>query len=171
MLLLYLLCFAAIVPIANWMIEHVGICNLNEPCVIPLGFGLYAPSGVLLVGVSLTFRDLIQERCGIKAALFAVLMGSALSALLSDMALVIASVIAFAVSETLDTIVYTPLRRRGRLLAVVISGLFGAAIDSMLFLLLAFGDLAFFVGHFYGKVLVVLLTAFAWKIVSQTREM
>jgi uncharacterized PurR-regulated membrane protein YhhQ (DUF165 family) len=47
--------------------------------------------------------------------------------------------------------VFTPLRNRNLTLGVALSGTVGNAIDSWLFLQLAFGSQAFFVGQFIGK--------------------
>lgn len=58
--------FAATVPLANWLISNVGtFCVPDGPCVIPVGFGLTAPSGVLAIGVALVLRDLFQRRLGV----------------------------------------------------------------------------------------------------------
>ena len=54
-----LACFAgflALIPLANWMVVHVGTaCMPRGPCVVPVAPGLLAPSGVitaaLLLGV------------------------------------------------------------------------------------------------------------------------
>ena len=47
--------------------------------------------------------------------------------------------------------VYTPLRERRLALAVLASGLVGAIVDSAVFLLLAFGNLAYLEGLIVGK--------------------
>ncbi len=46
------LAYIATIPAANWLIGNVGTtCVPNGPCLIPVGFGLMAPSGVLMVGL------------------------------------------------------------------------------------------------------------------------
>ena len=142
--------FAATVPAANWMIQNVGDCS-HGPCLIPVGFGLMAPSGVLLVGMALVLRDMIHQIAGWKWAVAAIAIGAAISWLISPAALVIASVSAFALSEFADLAVYAPLRRRGLALAVAASGVVGAAVDSAVFLLIAFGSLDFIAGQIVGK--------------------
>lgn len=152
--------FAATVPAANWMIGNVGTeCAPARPCTIPVGFGLQAPSGVLVVGAALVLRDLVQEAGGIRAALGAVVIGTAVSALVAPPALVLASAAAFLLAELADLIVYTPLRRRRPGLAVVASGLAGALVDSALFLWLAFGSLDYLTGQVVGKLWLSLLAA------------
>jgi hypothetical protein len=56
--------------------------------------------------------------------------------------------------------VYTPLRERRLGLAVVTSGVVGAAVDSAVFLWLAFGSLTYLEGQMVGK-LWASLAAFA----------
>lgn len=144
--------FAATVPAANWMIHNVGICHEGGPCVIPVGFGLSAPSGVLMIGVALVLRDAVHRAHGPKAALAAIVVGAAVSACVSPATLVVASVAAFVLSELADFAVYAPLAKRRLWLAVLASGVVGAAVDSAAFLLLAFGSLDFLAGQVAGKV-------------------
>ena len=151
--------YLATVPLANWMIGHVGTCSLTGPCVIPVGFGLYAPSGVLMVGASLMLRDAVQRVLGWHWGLVAIGLGAALSAFVAPPAILLASVTAFVVSETADFLVYTPLARKSLPLAFLASGLVGACVDSALFLLIAFGSLQFVAGQIVGKVWISLIAA------------
>lgn len=144
--------YALTIPIANWMIGNVGTeCVPQGPCLIPVGFGLMAPSGVLVVGLALVIRDAVQSYGGIVAALIAIVIGALLSFMLAPPALVIASVAAFVLAELADLLVYTPLREKQLALAVLFSGLVGSAIDSIVFLWLAFGSLDFLAGQWVGK--------------------
>ena len=155
--LVFLLLFCLTIPAANWLIGHVGTeCAPNGPCVVPVGPGLLAPSGVLMVGAALVLRDLVQRRFGAGVGACAILMGAAISGLLAPPALVIASATAFLLSETVDFAVYTPLARNHFVAAVVVSGVFGLLVDSIVFLWLAFGSLQFLAGQIAGK---------AWMIV------
>ena len=52
---------------------------------------------------------------------------------------------------------FTPLRKRNLTLGVGLSGTVGNAIDSWLFLQLAFASQAFFVGQFIGKTEMIAL--------------
>ena len=149
--------FAATVPLANWLISNVGtFCVPDGPCVIPVGFGLTAPSGVLAIGVALVLRDLVQRRLGVRWALVAIAIGAALSATFAPPSLVVASTVAFLLSELADLSVYTPLQRRRLILAVLASGIVGLVIDSIIFLWLAFGSLEFLAGQVVGKSWAVL---------------
>jgi hypothetical protein len=73
------------------------------------------------------------------------------SGLVAPPALVVASVAAFALSELIDFAVYTPLQERRFVFAVIASGLAGLAVDSILFLWIAFGSLDFLTGQIIGK--------------------
>ena len=87
----------------------------------------------------------------------AILAGTAMSALLAPPALVLASALAFLLSEFIDLAIYTPLARRRLVLAVAASSLVGLVVDSIVFLWLAFGSLAFLPGQILGKTWMVLL--------------
>jgi hypothetical protein len=88
--------FVLTVPVANWMIGNVGtFCVPNGPCILPVGFGLEAPSGVLVVGLALVLRDLVQRFLGVIPAVVAILIGGAIAFFISPPALVVASVTAF----------------------------------------------------------------------------
>ena len=145
------------IPLANWMIGHVGtVCVPNGPCLIPVAPGLMAPSGVLVAGAALVLRDVVQRLLGIPAGLVAVLAGTALSMLVAPQTLVIASGAAFLLSELADFAVFTPLQRRGLVLAVVASSMLGLVVDSVVFLNLAFGSLDHLGGQIVGKTWAVL---------------
>ena len=154
----YLIGFILTIPIANWMIGNVGlICPPNSPCLIPVGFNLMAPSGVLMIGLALVLRDLVQRRLGKTWAVIAIGCGAVLSAFVAPSALVLASTVAFLLSELADFAIYTPLQERRLVLAVFLSGSVGLVIDSVVFLQLAFGSLNFLTGQVVGKAWMVLL--------------
>lgn len=157
---LYLAGFIACVPAANWLIGNVGtVCIPRGPCLIPVApFGVTAPSGVLMIGLALVLRDLVQRRLGKSWALAAILAGAALSGFVAPPALVVASAVAFLLSELADFAVYTPLQKRGLVRAVVLSSLVGLCVDSVAFLYLAFGSLDYLAGQIIGKAWMVLLS-------------
>lgn len=162
--------FSATIPVANWMIGNVGTtCVPDGPCLIPVGFGLEAPSGVLMVGAALVLRDIVHERLGASWALAAIAFGGVLSWWFAAPALVVASVLAFTLSELADFAVYAPLRKRQLGLAVLASGIAGAVIDSAVFLWLAFGSLTFIEGQIVGK-LWMSLAAFAVLVTLRSRR-
>jgi len=154
----FALCFAGCIPLANWLIGNVGTtCVPNGPCLIPVAPGLEAPSGVLAVGLALVLRDLVQRRLGIIWAVAAIAIGAVLSASFASPALVVASTVAFLLSEIADLAVYTPLQRRGFIRAAVASSIAGLIIDSIVFLGLAFGSVEFLAGQVVGKAWMVLV--------------
>lgn len=156
---IFLVLFCLTVPAANWMVGHVGqVCVANGPCVVPVAPGIMAPSGVLMIGAALVLRDLVQRRLGVAFGLGAIIVGAALSAGLAPPSLVIASAVAFLLSEGADFLVYTPLARRRLVLAVVASSAAGLVVDSIVFLWLAFGSLDFLLGQVIGKAWMVLIS-------------
>lgn len=144
--------FLGCIPAANWLIQHVGIeCVTNGPCLIPVLPGLMAPSGVLMIGAALVLRDVVHSRFGARWAAGAILAGTTLTAFIAPGPLVLASGAAFLLSEFADLAVYAPLRDRRLVMAVVLSGLVGAIVDSAAFLYLAFGSLDYLTGQVVGK--------------------
>ena len=150
--------FGLSIPAANWLIGNVGtFCVPEGPCLIPVAPGISAPSGVLMIGLALVLRDLVQRRLGFRWAAGAIFVGAGLSAFVAPPALVGASATAFLLSELADLGVYTPLQRRRLLLAVFASSVVGLMIDSIVFLYLAFGSFDFLTGQVIGKTWMVLL--------------
>src|SRR6185437_10869600 len=162
--LAYFLAFMACIPAANWMIGHLGTtCVPDGPCLVPVfpwssqGGPMMAPSGVSMIGIALVLRDLVQRRLGRVAALLAIAAGAVLSGAVAPPQLVMASTSAFFLSELADFLVFTPLQKRGLVLAVLASSVVGLIADSILFLYLAFGSLEFLEGQVLGKTWMVLL--------------
>ena len=153
-----LVLFGLTIPAANWMIGNAGaVCVPNGPCLVPVWPGIMAPSGVLMVGLALVLRDIVQRRLGPLAGLGAIAVGTLISAMLAPPAIVLASVAAFLLSELADFAVYTPLQRRRFVTAVFASSVIGLVVDSLVFLHLAFGSLDFLAGQIIGKAWMVLL--------------
>ena len=155
---IFLVLFCFTIPAANWMIGHVGtVCVPSGPCLVPVAPGIMAPSGVLMVGAALVLRDLVQRRLGVEFGIGAIVAGAAISGGLAPPSLVLASAVAFLLSEFADFAVYTPLARRRLVAAVVASSTAGLIVDSIVFLWLAFGSLEFLLGQIVGKLWMVLL--------------
>ena len=126
----FLVLFCLTIPAANWMIGHVGtVCAANGPCLLPVAPGLMAPSGVLMIGIALVLRDLVQRRLGAEFGIAAIIAGAAISAALAPRSLVLASAAAFLLSEFADFAVYTPLARRRLVLAVLASSTLGLVVE------------------------------------------
>lgn len=150
--------YVATIFLANWAISTFG--------TVPVGFGLMAPAGVYFAGLAFTLRDLLQEVAGVRAVVVGIVVGAAISAVISP-AFAIASATAFLFSELADFAVYTPLRRRRWLTAVIASNLVGLVVDSILFLWLAFGSLAYLTGQVVGK---AWMTALAVVVLAVARR-
>ena len=161
-----LLGYLATIPGANWLISNVGTQQFPDgPHTIPVGFGFEAPSGVLLIGAALAFRDAVQETLGKRATMVAVCVGVAVSYIVNP-AVATASAVAFALGELCDFALYTRIRRRNRALAVATSGIVGGAIDSLVFLQIAFGSTRFWEGQIIGKTLVACSAALLISLTS-----
>jgi len=155
---IFLVLFCLTIPAANWLIGHAGtVCVPNGPCLVPVAPRIMAPSGVLMIGLALVLRDLVQRRLGVEFGIGAIIVGAAISAGLAPPSLVVASAAAFLLSEFADFAVYTPLARRRLVVAVFASSVVGLIVDSIVFLWLAFGSLEFLTGQIIGKLWMVLL--------------
>jgi hypothetical protein len=141
--------YVGAIVLANWLITRYGL--------VPVGFGLLAPAGVYAAAVTFPARDVLQRSAGRLLGVAAILVGAAVSYLVSSPVIAVASGTTFLCSETLDFLVYTPLARRYFLAAVIFSSIYAAALDSWLFLRLAGIPISAFLGTFVGKLWVVAL--------------
>lgn len=133
--------------------------------MVPVGFGFVAPAGVYVAGLVFSLRDALQETLGRGWVVAAIVIGAVIAAALGPH-LALASGMAFLFSELADFGIYTPLRQRSRLSAVIASNTVGVAVDSALFLWLAFGSLQFLAGQIVGKLWMTALTVAiicAWR--------
>lgn len=157
----WLIAYVSSIALANFMITHVGtVCRGPEgPCLVPVGLGLMATSGTLMIGLSFTLRDLTQDALGRWWTLGGIAIGALLSVITSSPQVALASGLTLLVSETADFAVYTPLRKRYWLGAVVASNVVGLTVDTILFLTLAFGigSLGLMWGQMVGKIEMTLL--------------
>ena len=156
--------YVGLAILANW---------LASKYVVSVGFGYEAPAGVFAIGAVLVLRDWIQQLAGLVVSMALVYLAGAASWIVGTAAgwtslqrIAVASVVAFTLSETVEALVFTPLRRRSLTLGVGLSATVGNALDSFVFLAIAFGSQAFFVGQFVGKSWMVL----AGTILTLTRR-
>jgi uncharacterized PurR-regulated membrane protein YhhQ (DUF165 family) len=119
------LTFVALVVLSNWLTAEYGMVA---------GF---VTAGTFTAGLTLAARDVVRESGGIWASLACVAAGAAASVVMASPALAIASGVAFTLSELVDTAVYEPLRRRGKVRALAWSNVVGSVVDSIAFLSLA----------------------------------
>jgi uncharacterized PurR-regulated membrane protein YhhQ (DUF165 family) len=151
---------------ANWAIDRYG--------TVSVGFGLTAPAGVYFAGLAFTLRDVAHDTLGRWYVLAGIAAGSVISLIQSDNATIpggvtsiaVASAAAFLLSETFDFAVYTPLRVRNWIGAVLASNVVGLVADSVVFLWLAFGSLKFLDGQIVGKgwmTVAAVIVLSAWR--------
>lgn len=100
---------------------------------------LIIPVGSLLIGATFMLRDVVQVKHGKRKTyctiLVALILSAALSAALGDtIHIAMASAAAFFVSESIDTEIFTRLRRSFAS-RVLWSGLVGGAVDSAIFVI------------------------------------
>lgn len=152
--------FLACILLANYVTTEHG--------VIPVGFGLYATAGTYFAGLTFVLRDTLQDAAGKWFVLGLIAAGAALSYLVADPFIALASGCAFLAAETADLCVYSPLRRRGYIRAALASNIVGAVIDTFLFLWIAGFPIA---GAWQGQVLAKLtVTAIAIAAVLTYRR-
>jgi hypothetical protein len=142
--------FVGLVVLANWLASRFVIHVPLTPYL--------APAGVFCIGGVLVLRDWLQQIGGLWRTMGLTYAAGLLSWLVGDLAgwtslqkIAVASVIAFTVSETIEALVFTPIRKRNLTVGVGLSATVGNAVDSWLFLTLAFSSTAFFWGQFWGK--------------------
>jgi uncharacterized PurR-regulated membrane protein YhhQ (DUF165 family) len=139
-----------LVVLANWLAARY---------VVDVPFTPYAaPAGVFCIGAVLVIRDWMQQSVGLARTMAAVYVAGVLSFAVGELAgwtplqrVALGSIVAFTISETLEAVVFTPIRSRSLGSAVALSATVGNAIDSLVFLSIAFGSTAFFWGQFWGK--------------------
>jgi queuosine precursor transporter len=134
---------------ANWLASRY---------VVSVGFGRVAPAGVFCIGGVLVLRDWLQQLRGLWWTMPLVYAAGLISWGIGDAAgwtslekIAVASVVAFTVSETVEAAVFTPVRNWNFTVGVGLSATVGNAVDSVIFLGIAFGSQAFFLGQFIGK--------------------
>lgn len=127
----------------------------------------------LFIGLDLTARDGLHESwrgrglLGKMAVLIAT--GSLLSAVLNVNAapIALASFVAFAAAGITDAVVYNVLRDKGRMVKINGSNIVSAAVDSLIFPVMAFGFPVLWpivIGQFMAKI----AGGFVWSILLQS---
>ncbi len=155
---LALAAYVATIVAANWMTATFGL--------VPIGFGLMVTAGTFAAGFALVARDAVQLTSPQWVVPLAILAGAILSAVNATPAIAVASGVAFLASEAVDWGVFTPLRSRSLPLAVIVSSVIAAPIDTVLFLWLAGFDVTWqaVAGQFIVKTVIALVVAGALSV-------
>ena len=149
------------------------IAYLTAIVLANLSVAHFGPASTILnafvfIGLNLTARDKLHDMWGRNVARnmgLLILTGGLLSYALNAGAgrIALASVAAFLLSETMDAIAYTKLHRHPFLTRSNGSNVVGAAFDSVVFPVLAFGGfpVVIILGQFAAKV----LGGFIWSLI------
>lgn len=130
----------------------------------------------VFIALDLTTRDALHERWQgrnlVRNMALLIASGSVLSAVLNWQAtpIAIASFAAFALAATADTVVYGLLHGRDKLVKMNGSNLVSAAVDSLVFPILAFGWPPLWgivIGQFAAKVIGGVI----WSVILTRREL
>jgi uncharacterized PurR-regulated membrane protein YhhQ (DUF165 family) len=155
--------FLACILAANYVTTAHGM--------VPVGFGLVATAGTYFAGLTFILRDSLQDVAGKRWTLAAIAAGAALSFLVADPFIALASAAAFGLAELADLAVYTPLRKRGYIRAAIASNIVGAIVDTIAFLWIAgFPIMAALPGQMVGKLLITAMVVLAVAIVRAARK-
>lgn len=147
-----LVAFLATIPFANWWLTTHGLWD--APVLGPL------PSALWVVAIGFVLRDVVQVTLGRRIAWAAIAIGTLLSVMVADPEIAIASGTAFAISESLDALIFTPLADRGRfLLGVSISGWAAGFLDSAVFVRIAFDSFSGWWQLGVAKLIVIAVVA------------
>jgi queuosine precursor transporter len=114
--------------LANILVSWFGIITV---------LGLSFPAGAIVIGVTFTIRDFVQQRWG-KWSVWWWMFAASLITILFNQTIAIASFSAFVLSESLDWLLFTiwpgSFKRR-----VIMSNLISCPCDSIFFVWFAFG--------------------------------
>lgn len=121
--------YIASVVVANSLSTHYGF--------VSVGFGLMASAGTYAAGAALGLRDAVQEGLGKRAVFGVIALAGVLSYFIASPAIATASAAAFTIAELCDLVVYTPMRKRGWVKAVIASNIVGGLVDTVVFLHIA----------------------------------
>ena len=127
-------------------VAAVALANIVTATTDPLFiWGFVVTWGTFFAGATFVLRDLVQRERGRQVAYLAIgaglLVSAAFSLIYADaLPIAVGSLVAFAVSEALDTEVFTRLDRSFST-RVAVSGLVGGLIDTALFVVIALSPL------------------------------
>lgn len=124
--------------LGNYFVIEYGILHFNiQDSNNVILFSLSAPAGVLWIGLTFSFRDLLQRFWGT----FNVWIWMSIAVLITyyyNQKIAIAAVLSFLISETIDWLIFTITKLELKY-RIIISNLIAAPIDSFVFVFLVFG--------------------------------
>lgn len=127
-------------------IAVIAVANVVTASFAPLHFGvIIIPVGTFIVGVTFVLRDFVQNIIGRRATYVVISVSLIISAvtsyLLGDtLFITAASALSFAISEALDTEVYSRLKAT-LTKRVLYSGIIGGTADSVVFVIIGLSPL------------------------------
>jgi len=114
--------------LANALVSVFGVVTV---------LGLTFPAGAAVIGLTFSFRDMLQQKHG-KWGCWKWMMAAMVITLLFNQTIAAASMIAFTISEGVDWAVFTyskgSFKKR-----LIMSNIFGTPLDSVVFVVIAFG--------------------------------
>jgi hypothetical protein len=140
-------------------ISAIVLANILTTVLAPSNIlGIIVPAGSWLIGITFMLRDWVQAGYGRGKAYLAILSALFISTIVAvgmnqGLMIVFASAVAFLISESADTEVYTRLKLPTHL-RVFWSGIAGGALDSVLFIAIAGFPLKAIIGQLAVKLLM-----------------
>lgn len=125
---IWAIAYISSVLLANIFVDYFGVVK---------AFGLTFPAGVVFVGLTFSFRDFTQRYWG-KWKIWLFIAISTVITLFMNWQIAVASVSAFLIAETIDWLVFT-ITKKDFTHRILISNTLSTPIDSMIFVILAFG--------------------------------
>lgn len=160
--------------------------NIITASLAPVQLGFFiVPYGTFLIGLTFVFRDLTQNRIGRNRTYLAIAAALVLSGITSwflgdSLFIAAASLMAFLISETTDTEIYTRLKMKIEY-RIFYSGVVGGFLDSIIFVIiglspiganfLSWSQVTFaIIGQIIVKTFMQALALICIKIVGQNKK-
>lgn len=151
---------------------------------VDAGFGLLVTAGTFAAGFALVARDFVHKNGGLRYALAAIAIGTALSyaatrmmdtpPIVTPARLAFASALAFCAAELVDLLVYRKTSKRiGFETAIALSGIAAVPVDTILFLKISGFGLTWnaLAGQLVGKLVwATAIPIVVFVIVEQSRR-
>ena len=151
-----------------YIIMYLVVIVVANVTIMLFGASWSIVNAFLFIGFNLTARDKLHDAWHgqhlVRNMGLLIGAGAVISALFGAGQIAIASFVAFALSESVDSVVYHLLGNRAKLVQVNGSNVFSAAVDSVVFPALAFGWPLMF-GIMIGQFVAKVWGGFVWSLV------